>query len=163
MIVGRPCGQLYGFSSSNSSSISRSASGLLMCWFPLIAALQDIDATFSIMAFGESFSFIFAKSSNISRNIVFCVNPGKISRNSSHCIFLSAERFDFIAERIDLLLYFSSISISSMLSVRMIGGLSVCDENVFHALFSSFSHKVLFSCAACWSMMNSLSSYSTIQ
>ena len=28
---------------------------------------------------------------------------GKISRNSSHCIFLSAERFDFIAERIDLL------------------------------------------------------------
>ena len=43
-IVGLPCGQLYGFSSFNSSSMSLSASAKDSSLFPFTAALQDMVA-----------------------------------------------------------------------------------------------------------------------
>ena len=48
-IVGRPCGQLYGFSSCKSSSISASASAVDSRLPPFPAALQDMEAIFSQM------------------------------------------------------------------------------------------------------------------
>ena len=51
--VGLPCGQLYGFSASINSRMSSSASLNERRLLPLTAALQDMDATFSVIRSGS--------------------------------------------------------------------------------------------------------------
>lgn len=86
--VGLPCGQLYGFSASINSRMSSSASLNERRLLPLTAALQDMDATFSVIRSGSWVADSSAIRVNLVNQKLFAVNHGRQFCRKSRTLYI---------------------------------------------------------------------------